>query len=170
MGRGQSSGKGKTAGRGQKVKRLEVKFHGGLKGSNTILQTFPITGFRKPYQTVLEEVNLLKIQDFWDNGRIPLQKGETLNIKVMKDCGLVTGSLKDGIKILGKGVENYNVPLNIEASRASDIAIEAIEKAGNSFTARYFTRLGLRAHVNPEQFLLKEVTSLYKLDQHTKRY
>ena len=35
---------------------------------------------------------------------------------------------KDGIKILGKGVENYNVPLNIEASRASDIAIQAIEK------------------------------------------
>ena len=86
----------------------------------------------------------------------------------MKDCGLVTGSLKDGIKILGKGVENYNVPLNIEASRASDIAIQAIEKAGNSFTARYFTRLGLRAHVNPEQFLLKRGYVLYKLDQHTK--
>ena len=86
----------------------------------------------------------------------------------MKDCGLVTGSLKDGIKILGKGVENYNVPLNIEASRASDIAIEAIEKAGNSFTARYFTRLGLRAHVNPEQFLLKRGYVPFKLDQHTK--
>ena len=66
--------RGKQQDVGKKVKRLEVKFHGGLKGSNTILQTFPITGFRKPYQTVLEEVNLLKIQDFWDNGRIPLQK------------------------------------------------------------------------------------------------
>ncbi|AOW27519.1 ribosomal protein L15 [Candida albicans P57072] len=156
LGRGQSSGKGKTAGRGQKGQKARSKVPWWFEGGQTpYYKRFPITGFRKPYQTVLEEVNLSKIQDFWDNGRIPLQKGETLNIKVMKDCGLVTGSLKDGIKILGKGVENYNVPLNIEASRASDIAIQAIEKAGNSFTARYFTRLGLRAHVNPEQFLLK---------------
>ena len=33
--------RGKQQDVGKKVKRLEVKFHGGLKGSNTILQTFP---------------------------------------------------------------------------------------------------------------------------------
>ena len=72
----------RTWAKGQKARsKVPWWFEGG---QTPYYKRFPITGFRKPYQTVLEEVNLLKIQDFWDNGRIPLQKGETLNIKVMK--------------------------------------------------------------------------------------
>ncbi|EMG50773.1 MRPL10 54S ribosomal protein L10 [Candida maltosa Xu316] len=156
LGRGQASGKGKTAGRGQKGQKARGKVPWWFEGGQTpYYKRFPMIGFKKSNARVYEEINLNKIQDFWNNGRIPLKEGDTLDIKVMRECGLSTGSLKNGIKILSKGPTKYTVPLNIEASRASEQAIKAIEGLGREFTARYFSKLGLRAHVNPESFLLR---------------
>lgn len=78
-----------------------------------------------------------------------------MDIKTMKSCGLITGSVKDGVALLALGKRNYNVPLNIELSKASEAAIEAVENTGKTYTAVYHTRLGLRAHLHPETFLLK---------------
>lgn len=157
LGRGQASGKGKTAGRGQKGQKARSKVPRWLEGGQTpYYKRFPIIGFNRPHRRVYYPVNLDRIQNFWDNGRIPLQPGETLTIKLMKDCGLATGTVKDGVKLLGNGKEDYNVPLNIEASRASAGVINAIEKVGYKFTARYFTKLGIKAHLNPDEFLLKK--------------
>ena len=73
----------------------------------------------------------------------------------MRKLGLVTGPIKYGVKILASGKFHYNLPIALEASRASAKAIAAIEKAGGKFTARYYTPLGLRAHLNPQWFLEK---------------
>lgn len=43
-------------------------------------------------------------------------------------------------------------PVHIEASRASKSAIEAIEAAGGSITFKYFNKLAMRQHLNPEKF------------------
>lgn len=156
LGRGASSGKGKTSGRGQKGQKARGKAPWWLEGGQTpYYKRFPMTGFRNPAKKEFEELKLLRIQEFWKNGRIPLEKGETLTMDVMVKCGLITRTLKDGVKILANGASSYNVPLNIEASKASETAIEVIEKAGNSFNAKYFSKLGLRVHLNPEKFLLK---------------
>lgn len=42
--------------------------------------------------------------------------------------------------------------VDIEASRASSKAIEAIEKVGGSIKTIHLNRLALRAHLHPEKF------------------
>lgn len=157
LGRGQGSGLGKTSGRGQKGQKARGKVPKLMEGGQTpYYKRFPIIGMTRAHREDFAHLNLERIQEFWDRGRIPLQPGETLDIRTMRKCGLVTGSLKSGVKILANGKEDYCVPLSIEACRASETAIELIEKVGHNFTARYFTNLSLRAHVNPEKFLLKK--------------
>ncbi|CAN3355356.1 large ribosomal subunit protein uL15m [Diutina catenulata] len=156
LGRGPAS-KGGKSGRGQKGQKARGKVPHWLEGGQTpYYKRFPIVGFSRAHRRELNDINLERIQEFWDAGRIPLAAGETLTIRVMRECGLLTGSLADGVKILGVGKENYNVPLKIEANRASEPAIAAIEAAGGSFTAQYFTKLSLQAHVFPERYELKK--------------
>lgn len=157
LGRGPASGKGKTSGRGQKGQKARGSIPRWFEGGQTpFYKRFPIIGFKRPFKKVYHDINLDRILDFWQHGRIPLKEGETLTIKVMRDCGLLTGTLKDGVKLLGNGADEYSVPLNIEASKASASVIATIEKLGYSYTAVYHTTLGLQAHVNPDRFLLKK--------------
>lgn len=157
LGRGPASGKGKTSGRGQKGQKARGKVPRWFEGGQTpFYKRFPITGFKRPYREVLHELNLRRIQTFWDENRIPLKEGETLTIRTMRECGLITGSIKDGVKILADGAETYLVPLNIETSRASMGAIKAIESTGSTYTSVYFTPLSLQAHIHPNRFLLKK--------------
>jgi ribosomal protein L15, bacterial/organelle len=157
LGRGPASGKGKTSGRGQKGQKARGKVPRWMEGGQTpYYKRFPIIGFKRPHRKVYHDINLERIQDLWNAGRIPLKEGETLTIKMMRESGMLTGTMKDGVKILANGKENYTVPLNVEASRASANAIEAIEKLGKTFTAVYYTELSLQAHINPDHFLLKK--------------
>lgn len=157
LGRGPASGKGKTSGRGQKGQKARGKVPKWYEGGQTpFYKRFPIIGFKRPHRKIYHDINLERIQDFWNTGRIPLSPGETLTIKVMKDCGIISGTLKDGAKILANGKENYNVPLSIEASKASLSAIRAIENLDQKFTAVYHSELGLKAHVDPDYFYLRK--------------
>lgn len=157
LGRGQASGKGKTAGRGQKGQKARGKVPSWFEGGQTpFYKRFPVVGFKRPHKKIYKQLNLKRIQEFWNNGRISLQKGDVLDIKAMRQYGLITGSFKDGVKILGNGKYSYNVPLNIQASKASIDAISAIEKAGNTYESKYFTKLSLRGHIDPDSFYLKK--------------
>ncbi|EGW33332.1 ribosomal protein L15/L10-like protein [Spathaspora passalidarum NRRL Y-27907] len=157
VGRGASSGRGKTSGRGHKGQKARGSVPVWMEGGQTpYFKRFPMTGFNRAHRKIYHELNLERIQTFWDNGRIPLKEGETLTIKVMRDSGLITGNLKDGVKILANGKNDYNVPLSVEASKASDSAIKIIEGLNQTFTSRYFTKLSLKAHVDPDYFLLRK--------------
>ncbi|CAH2356061.1 54S ribosomal protein L10, mitochondrial [[Candida] railenensis] len=155
LGRGPSSGLGKTSGRGQKGQKARGKVPMWFEGGQTpFFKRFPKTGFNRANKRVFHQLKLERIQDFWDNGRLTdLKEGETLTIHHMRKLGLITGSLKDGVKILSNGKESYNVPLNIEASQASSQSIARIEELGQTFNAHYFTPLSLRAHISPDHFL-----------------
>lgn len=154
LGRGPSSGKGKTSARGQKGQKARGKVKSWFEGGQTpIYKLFPKIGFTNVNARPLKELSLQKIQWFHDAGRLFLEPGEVLDMKKMKDLGLVTGPIRHGIKILANGKSLYNLPIKIEASKATIDAISAIEKAGGEFTARYYNRLGLRAHLSPEWFL-----------------
>lgn len=156
LGRGPSSGKGKTSGRGQKGQKARGHVKSWFEGGQTpIFKLFPKLGFTNVTSLELKELNLDRIMWFHRKGRLQLEADEVLTMKKMKDLGLVTGPIRDGIKILGNGKDTFNLPIKIEATRASKDAIEAIEKAGGSFTARYFNRLGLRAHLVPHWFINK---------------
>ena len=59
--------------------------------------------------------------------------------------------MKDGVKLLGDGA--ISEPIDVEVTRASKSAIEALEATGGSVVSVYMNRLALRAHLKPEKFI-----------------
>lgn len=89
----------------------------------------------------MSEVNLDKLQDWIDAGRIdPTQQ---ITPKELIQSNLI-GSIKDGIKLLGRGAEVLKQPIDIIVSRASASAIEAVEKAGGKIVTRYYTKQSIK--------------------------
>ncbi|GMM36272.1 mitochondrial 54S ribosomal protein YmL10/YmL18 [Saccharomycopsis crataegensis] len=157
LGRGPSSGHGKTSGRGQKGQKARSSVKSWFEGGQTpIYKLFPKIGF-KPFTSLeLTELNLKRIQKFYSEGKLQLEEGEVLTMKKMKEVGLISGNIHDGVKILGDGKDFFKVPnLKVEATRASADVIEAIESNGGEFTAKYYNKLALKAHLAPNWFLKK---------------
>lgn len=156
LGRGPSSNKGKTSGRGQKGQKARGKIKSWFEGGQTpIYKLFPKIGFKNFHAEPQIPLNLERITWFHRKGRLNLKEGEVLDMKKMRDSGLITGNVKHGVKLLAKGQFDFKLPWKIEASSASEKAIRSIEKAGGSFTAKYFSKLGLRAHLKPQWFVAK---------------
>ncbi|PWJ18259.1 50S ribosomal protein L15 [Jannaschia seohaensis] len=129
VGRGPGSGLGKTGGRGIKGQksRSGVAIKGYEGGQMPIYQRLPKRGFNKPNRKSYAVVNLGKIQQFIDAGKLGGEITET----ELVDSGLVRRKL-DGIRLLGKG--EITSAAKITVTGASKGAIEAVEKAGGSVT------------------------------------
>jgi len=127
VGRGIGSGKGKTAGRGQKGQksRSGVSINGFEGGQMPLHMRLPKRGFNNPFGTDYAEVNLGMIQKFIDSKRLA-NKG-TLDHDALKEAGLARGG-KDGVRLLAKG--ELKAKITISVAGASKAAIEAVEKAG----------------------------------------
>ncbi len=98
-------------------------------------------------------INLGKLQDFVDMGRLSTER--TLTMKDLVEAGVATmSSVKHGMKLLAKGKERLRSPLKLEVSRASQSAIEALEAVGGEVTTVHFNRLALRALMKPHKFEL----------------
>jgi large subunit ribosomal protein L15 len=96
-------------------------------------------------------INLGKLQDFVDMGRLSTER--TLTMKDLVEAGVATmSSVKHGMKLLAKGKERLRSPLKLEVSRASQSAIEALEAVGGEVTTVHFNRLALRALLKPHKF------------------
>ncbi len=65
-------------------------------------------------------------------------------MKDLVESGLIR-RIKVGVKLLAKGADQFNTPINIEVSHASKLAEECVLNAGGKLTRVYFTRLGLKA-------------------------
>ena len=89
----------------------------------------------------MKSLNLYKIQDWVDQGRLDPTKPITIKELCESRC---VSNVKDGVKLLAKGSEKLHTPLNIIISRASAQAISAIETAGGSVTTRYYTQFALK--------------------------
>jgi len=157
VGRGAGSGYGKTSGRGQKGQKARGTVKNWFEGGQTpIFRIYPKRGFYRHQKLDLNEVSLAKIEQFHKQGKISLQEGEVLDMKKMKECGLVSGTMKDGIAIVGTGSRYYTLNIPIEATKASKSAIKIIEKSGGKFTSKFYSRyLGFRAHHSPDWFMRK---------------
>ena len=127
VGRGIGSGKGKTAGRGQKgqTSRSGVSIAGFEGGQMPLHMRLPKRGFNNIFAKDYAEVNLGAIQKMIDAGK--LEAKGTLDHDALKAAGLARGG-KDGVRLLGKGVLTAKVGFKV--SGASKGAIEAVEKAG----------------------------------------
>ena len=129
VGRGIGSGKGKTAGRGQKGQksRSGVSVYGFEGGQMPLHMRLPKRGFNNIFAKDYAEVNLGAIQKLIDAGKLDA-KG-TLDHDALKAAGLARGG-KDGVRLLGKG--ELKAKLSLKVAGASKGAREAVEKAGGS--------------------------------------
>ena len=127
VGRGIGSGKGKTAGRGQKGQKSRegVSIAGFEGGQMPLHMRLPKRGFNNIFAKDYAEVNLGAIQKAIDAGKI--EAGATLDHDSLKAAGLARGG-KDGVRLLAKG--EMTAVLSVPVAGASKGAIEAVEKLG----------------------------------------
>ena len=102
VGRGIGSGKGKQAGRGGKgqTARSGVRIKGFEGGQMPLHRRQPKRGFTPPGRLALNEVNLGRIQQAIDAGK--LSASEPITVESLVKAGVVTRR-RDGVKILGVG-------------------------------------------------------------------
>ena len=122
VGRGTSSGNGKTAGRGQKGQG--ARSGGGKKpgfegGQTPLFMRLPKRGFTNFTRKEYAIVNVASLNRFED--------GTEVTPELLIECGLVRKEL-DGIKILGEG--ELEKKLTVKANKFSKSALTIIEQAG----------------------------------------
>lgn len=127
VGRGIGSGKGKTAGRGQKGQKARsgVAVKGFEGGQMPLHMRLPKRGFNNIFAKDYAEVNLGMIQKFIDAGK--LENKGVIDHETLKAGGLARGG-KDGVRLLAKGELTSKVSFKVNG--ASKGAIEAVEKTG----------------------------------------
>lgn len=122
VGRGQGSGLGKTAGRGQKGQKARSggKVAPHFEGGQMPLQRrLPKRGFTNIHRVEYQVVNLRDLEAL--DGAV--------TVEVLKGAGLI-GTVQRPVKILGQG--ELTKALAVEANAFSKSAKEKIEAAGGS--------------------------------------
>jgi large subunit ribosomal protein L15 len=125
IGRGQGSGKGGTATRGHKGAKSRSGYSKkiGFEGGQMPLQRrVPKFGFTNINRKEFVGINLDKLQEFVDNGKIK----DTVNMEVLVASRLARKN--ELVKILGRG--ELKAKLNITVHKFTATAKAAIEKAG----------------------------------------
>ena len=131
VGRGIGSGKGKTAGRGQKgaKARSGVSVNGFEGGQMPLHMRIPKRGFNNIFAKDYAEVNLGLVQKAIDAGKLDAKA--VIDHAALKAAGLARGG-KDGVRLLGKGA--VTAKLSFSVTGVSKGALEAVEKAGGTVT------------------------------------
>ena len=120
VGRGTSSGNGKTAGRGQKGQKARSKVRLGFEGGQMpLFRRMPKRGFNNINRKEYAIVNLETLNKFED--------GAEVTPALMVEAGIVKNE-KDGVKVLGNG--ELNKKLTVKANKFSASAKADIEAAG----------------------------------------
>ena len=124
VGRGTSSGNGKTSGRGQKGQNS--RSGGGVRlgfegGQTPLFRRLPKRGFTNINRKEFAIVNLDTLNRFED--------GTEVTPALLVESGIIKNE-KSGIKVLGNG--QVERKLTVQASKFSQAAKEAIEAAGGS--------------------------------------
>ena len=121
-GRGNGSGNGKTAGRGQKGQwarsggGVRVGFEGGQM---PLARRIPKRGFNNIFAKPLTAVNVSLLNSFED--------GATVDAAAIIEAGIVS-TCPNGLKVLGSG--ELTKKLTVKAAAFSESAKEKIEQAG----------------------------------------
>jgi len=137
VGRGSSSGLGKTSGRGVKgaKARTGTKVYGFEGGQMPLHMRMPKRGFNNIFANDFAVVNLGHIQKAIDEKKI--DAGAKITEEMLRKAGLVKRS-RDGIRVLGDG--KFSAKIEIEVAGASASARAAVEKAGGTLTATFTKR------------------------------
>ena len=125
LGNGESSGLGKTCGKGHKGQksRAGASIRPGFEGGQMPLnRRLPKKGFSNArFKTVYAVVNVATLEERFDDGA-------TIDEAALREAGLVQGGAWDGVKILGNG--DVSKKFTVQVDKVSAAAREKIEKAG----------------------------------------
>ena len=121
VGRGMSSGLGKTSGRGMKGQNSRTG--GGVRpgfegGQMPLYRRLPKIGFNNYNKKIYTEVNLDLLEKF---------EGTEVTAESLKEAKLIK-KINDGVVILGTG--NLTKKLNVKVARVTKTAKEKIEAVG----------------------------------------
>ena len=120
IGRGDSSGNGKTAGRGQKGQKARGKVRLGFEGGQMPLyRLIPKRGFTNINRKEYAIVNLDALNVF--------DEGAEITPEALLKAGIIKKQLS-GVKILGNG--EVSKKFTVKAQKFSASAVKAIEAAG----------------------------------------
>ncbi|EWC48578.1 hypothetical protein DRE_01800 [Drechslerella stenobrocha 248] len=169
VGRGPSSGKGKTSGRGHKGQgqrggHRPKNFEGGQTPQWI---TNPPRGknFKNPLMKHYSELNLCTVQRWIEQGR--LDPTQPITLKELYESRAVHG-IKDGVKLLAREADELKVPITIIVNKASRQAIEKVEAIGGKIETRFYTREGIRfvtrPHLFPDGHRLARPTSRFDIE------
>lgn len=124
VGRGEGSGKGKTAGRGMKGQHARSTVRRGFEGGQMPLhRRLPKRGFNNLFSRDYTEVRLDRIA-------ARFSEGEVVDAEALKARGVVSKVGKDGVKVLGNG--DISHALTVKAAKFTKTAAEKIQKAGGT--------------------------------------
>ena len=131
VGRGIGSGIGKTSGRGGKgqTARSGVRLGGFEGGQMPLHRRLPKRGFNKLNRKAYNEINLGRLQEAVDAGRLDASK--PVDVAALVAAGLARRTL-DGVRLLGEG--ELKAGLKLTVNHATATAKAAVEKAGGSVT------------------------------------
>ena len=124
VGRGTSSGHGKTSTRGHngQNQRSGGGVHPGYEGGQTpLFKRLPKRGFTNVNRKEYAIVNVCDLNGF--------ENGTVVDVNLLKEEGLVKKEY-NGVKVLGKG--ELNVKLTVKAAKFSETAKQVIENAGGT--------------------------------------
>lgn len=127
VGRGIGSGTGKTSAKGQKGQksRSGVSLVGFEGGQMPLYRRMPKRGFTNKFRKNYFAVNLDRISDAIEAGKIK----DEVNEQILRDAGILKGPV-DGVRLLARGELKSAVTFTVAG--ASKAAIEAVEKAGGT--------------------------------------
>lgn len=123
LGRGIGSGLGKTSGKGHKGQKAraggfhKINFEGGQM---PIQRRLPKMGFKSRVGRTIDEIGLADLAKI---------KADVIDLKAIKDAGLVNRSIKD-VKIILSG--ELTTPLKIKGLRITKGARKVVEDLGGS--------------------------------------
>jgi len=146
LGRGSSSGLGKTSGRGVKGAKARTgnAVYGFEGGQMPLHMRMPKRGFNNIFAKDFAELNIGRLQNAIDDKRI--DASAKITEETLRNAGLVKKS-RDGIRLLGAG--EFKAKLDITVAGATKGAREAVEKAGGTLTTTYSKKVTTNKKGNP---------------------
>lgn len=131
VGRGIGCTKGKTCGRGVKGQkaRTGVRLKAFEGGQSPLIRRMPKRGFKNTNAARFAELNLDRLQQAIDDGRVNIK--DMITFEVLREAGVVSYQ-REGVRLLGGGELKAKVQLTVAGATAS--AKAAVEKAGGSVT------------------------------------
>ncbi|NTW62960.1 MAG: 50S ribosomal protein L15 [Chlorobiaceae bacterium] len=134
VGRGQGSGNGTTAGKGNKGQQARSGYQKPINegGQVPVYRRLPKFGFTSPQRKPVKTLNLSQLEEWIQDGLIT---GEDISVYDLK--ALCSGSFADYFKILGNG--EITTAIKITAHFFSKSAEEKIIKAGGQVIKAFRT-------------------------------